>query len=160
MLQIKKIFYTFAVVLIALVITPNAAMRVSACDDHITLSDKLADITPSFVEIDFYALLADAVQDRYEEELFIVISMQEGQVDVVSVEVVNEERLRLLAVYAGEDADLLLIVPLSIANCCRNPKLERGGDIYIFCPVRLTWVWVSILRCVNCGNYLMPILER
>ena len=160
MLQMRKVFYAFAIVLIALIITPNAIMRVSACADcdHITLSDRLAHIAPSLAEIDFDVLLADI--DQYED-FFIVIRMQEiyGQVDVLSVNVVSEEQLGLLFIYADEDLNLLLSIPLASINagCCNNPIIFVFR-IEFFCSVRATRVIYRLIFCAGCNfEDLIPL---
>ena len=165
-MNFRKLFYTFAVALIALIITPTTAMRVSACADydydHITLSDRLANINPSLAEIDFDALLADVIQDGYEEGLFIVISMQEvyGQTGIVSVQVVNEVQLGLLFTYTNKGSDLLLIMPLASINstCCANPNIIFTGIYSFFCPVRVTLIVYWVAFCSNCGTIInVPI---
>ena len=165
-LQMKKIFYAFAIILIVLIITPNAVMSVSACadcDDHLTLSEILANIDPSLAEIDFDAILADVVQDGHEDELFIVISMQEvyGQTDVVSVQVVNEEQLELIIIYADDGTDLLLIMPLCTGLRCCGAYMSVVRQEPYFCWVRLTVVMRPVWRCGQCGREEMgSFIER
>ena len=163
MLQMRKVFYAFAIVLIALIITPNAIMRVSACadcddDDPITLSDRLANIAPSLAEINFDVLLADAVQDRYEEELFIVISMQEGQVDIVSVKVVNNDQLGLLSIYTDDGVELLI---LTLKNqSCIVHVLDSVGYGMGWHPYYQIWIAGVFWRCRHCPFEIFIFVHR
>ena len=167
MLRMKKVFYAFAIILVALIITPNAVMRVLACadcdDEHPTF--RFADITPSLAEIDFDALLADVIRDRYEEEgFFIVISMQEvyGQIDVISVEVLNEDQLRLFITYANDEVELLILSSNTQGLCspCPYDALIFIWDYAIkrWNPHLGMWQWGIIVICSICGlvDFIFP----
>ena len=174
-MKLKKLLYVFAVTLIALIMTPNAIMGVSACADfeyacdddcvHLTLSDILANIDPKLAEIDFDALIADAAQ--YEGDFFIVISMQEvyGQIDVLSVEVVNEYQLGLLI--CTEEVGLL-ILPLNAPMSC--PCIPTGscpcanfifiGHGAIWCQCRATHIHGFFHMCLSCQSVRFDAIYR
>ena len=167
----KKMFYVFAIALIALIIVPNTIMGVSACsgfdyvcdDDctHLTLSDKLANIDPRLAEIDFDALLADIAQ--YEGDFFIVIYMQEvyEQIDVLSVGIVDEGQLGLLIIYAEGTVDLLLIMPLNTDTVmCSHPNLVFRGVRNFYIPELGISVSYSVWWCSRCNSEVVFPLFR
>ena len=87
--------------------------------------------------------------------------MQEGRVDVVSVEVINEEQLGLHIIYADEDVELL-ILPLNVQDTCPCNNLVFLEDYIIrrWNQELAMWEWGFIGVCTDCRRVHFIIVSR
>ena len=155
---IKKLFFVFTVALIALIITPNTIMGVSAgaeydCDDDECVNHShsdilleiLAEIAPILEEVDIDFL------DEYEyftEEVFVLVSTKEydDQLYITSIEIIDAEQIEEIVIC--EETEMLFVVPSNTIVCCFDMSISTRTE---WRKINGTLLMVTIRYCVNCG---------